>query len=195
MYSVVPGVYTVTAVATDVFGNTNECTFTVTVVAPLQVVFDCPVSACLCDNTAESDAGYTDINCPDPPGTTEYINPFCVGQTVKHCVRLLDCNGNDVTATEGPYCTVHIGVTEQQGAYPSSVLVNAEPVNYSCVGSAGGIMVPNNNGEFEYDLNTSGYPLGTIGTDLFFRSCVWVEYNSSPGVVVGCGDVILQSQQ
>jgi len=188
-----PGVYTVTAVATDSFGNTNECTFNLTVVAPLQVVFDTPQDDNIADNTAEPDAGFSDMNCPDAPTTTEYITPFTVGNVVCHEVRLLDCNGNDVTSQEGPYCTVHIDVTERQGTYSSSVLVNDVPQNYVCVGSPGGIMVLNNNGEFQYNLNTRGFQAGTINSDLFFRSCVWVEYNSSPGVPVGMEDVILES--
>lgn len=189
-----PGQYTITAVATDAAGNTNTCTFTLTVVAPLQVVFDCPMDDNLQDNTAQPDSGFNDMNCPDAPGTTEYVTPFHCGSTVVHCVRLLDCNGNDVTCSEAPYVTVHIDVTERMGCYTNSCLVNIPPLNYQGIGCAGGIMVPNNNGEFEYDLNTSGYQTGTLNTDIFFRSCVWVEYNSSPGCPVGLEDVILQSQ-
>lgn len=188
-----PGVYTVTAVATDASGNTNECTFNLTVVAPLQVVFDTPCDDNLDDNTAEPDAGFSDMNCPDDPSTTELITPFTVGNVICHEVRLLDCNGNNVTSQEGPYCTVHIDVTERQGTYSNSILVNDVPQNYVCVGSPGGIMVLNN-GEFQYNLNTSGFQAGTVNTDLFFRSCVWVEYNSSPGVPVGMEDVILESK-
>ena len=188
-----PGVYPVTAVATDASGNTNTCTFNLTVVPPLQVVFDCPKDDNLDDNTAEPDAGFTDMNCPDDPSTMEYVTPFCVGDKILHCVRLLDCNGNDVTCQEGPYVTVHIDVTEREGTYSDSVLVNDLPQNYVCVGSPGSIMVLNN-GEFQYNLDTTGFQAGTTGTDLFFRSCVWVEYNSSPGVPVGMEDVILESK-
>ncbi len=188
-----PGVYPVTCVATDASGNTNQCTFNLTVLSPLQVVFDCPMDDNIDDNTAEPDAGFSDMNCPDDPSTTEYITSFCVGGKIMHSVRLLDCNGNDVTCQEGPYVTVHIDVTERQGTYSSSVLVNDLSQNYVCVGSPGGIMVLNN-GEFQYNLNTSGYPAGTLGSNLFFRSCVWVEYNSSAGVPVGMEDVILESK-
>ncbi len=189
-----PGVYPVKAVATDASGNTNYCTFNLTVLAPLQVVFDCPADDNLDDNTAEPDAGFSDMNCPDDPSTTELITPFRVGCVVCHAVRLLDCNGNDVTCQEGPYVTVHIDVTERQGTYSSSVLVNDVTQNFVYVGCPGGIMVPNNWGEFQYNLNTTGYQAHTIGSNLFFRSCVWVEYNSSPGVPVGMEDAILESQ-
>jgi hypothetical protein len=188
-----PGVYPVTAVATDASGNTNQCSFNLTVLAPLQVVFDCPGNDNLDDNTADPDAGFSDMNCPDAPSTTEIITPFKVGSIVCHAVRLLDCNGNDVTCQEGPFVTVHIDVTERQGTYSNSILVNDVPQNFFLVGSPGGIMVPFN-GEFLYYLNTAGYQPGTIGSNLFFRSCVWVEYNSSPGVPVGMEDVILESQ-
>ena len=89
----------------------------------------------------------------------------------------------------GPYVTVHIDVTERQGTYSSSVLVSDVPQNYVCVGSPGGIMVLNC-GEFQYYLDTSGFQAGTINSNLFFRSCVWVEYNSSPG-----GNTGLKSKQ
>ncbi|HEY1790238.1 MAG TPA: hypothetical protein VGJ73_18985, partial [Verrucomicrobiae bacterium] len=59
--------------------------------------------------------------------------------------------------------------------------------------SPGCVMVPSN-GEFIYNLNTSGYPSHTLNSSIFFRSCAWVEYNSSPGVPVGMEDVVLQSQ-
>jgi hypothetical protein len=188
-----PGVYTVTAVATDSSGNTNQCTFNLTVLSPLQVVFDTPPDDNLDDNTAEPDAGFSDMNCPDDPSTTEIITQFKVGNVICHEVRLLDCNGNDVTSQEGPYVTVHIDVTERQGTYSSSVLVNDVTQNYVCVGSPGGIMVLNW-GEFQFYLNTAGYEAKTVNSDKFFRSCVWVEYNSSPGVPVGMEDVILESK-
>ena len=188
-----PGVYPVTCVAADSSGNTNQCTFNLTVLSPLQVVFDTPPDDNLDDNTAQPDTGFTDMNCPDDPSTTEIVTRFCVGDKILHAVRLLDCNGNDVTSQEGPYITVHIDVTEREGTYNNSVLINDVPLNYVCVGSAGGIMVLKN-GEFQYNLDTSGYQTGTVNSDLFFRSCVWVEYNSSPGVPVGMEDVILESK-
>lgn len=188
-----PGTYPVTAVATDASGNTNTCTFNLTVLSPLQVVFDTPQDDNLDDNTSEPDSGFTDMNCPDDPSTPQVVTKFCVGDKILHAVRLLDCNGNDVTCQEAPYVTVHIDVTERQGAYSDSTLINDVPENYVCVGSAGGIMVPKN-GEFQYNLDTSGFQAGTVGTDIFFRSCVWVEYNSSPGVPVGMEDVILESR-
>jgi hypothetical protein len=191
-----PGVYTVTAVATDTSGNTNQCTFNLTVLSPLQVVFDTPQDDNLDDNTAEPDAGFSDMNCPDDPSTPQIITKFCSGDKILHAVRLLDCNGNDVTCTVGPFVTVHIDVTERQGTYAASVLVADVPQNSTCIGSPGGIMVLNCNqyGEFRYNLDTTGYQKATLGNQLFFRSCAWVEYNSSPGIPVGMEDVILESR-
>lgn len=198
-----PGVYTVTAVATDSSGNTNQCTFNLTVLSPLQVVFDTPPDDNLADNTSEPDAGFSGMNCPDDPSTPEIITWFCSGDKILHAVRLLDCNGNDVTCTVGPFVTVHIDVTERQGTYSDSIPVADVPQNFTCIGSPGGIMVLNCNqynqynqySEFRYNLDTTGYQKGMSNNNqLFFRSCVWVEYNSSPGVPVGMEDVILKSR-
>jgi hypothetical protein len=162
----------------------------------LQVVFDTPQDDNLDDNTAEPDAGFSDMNCPDDPSTPQIITKFCSGDKILHAVRLLDCNGNDVTCTVGPFVTVHIDVTERQGTYAASVLVADVPQNSTCIGSPGGIMVLNCNqyGEFRYNLDTTGYQKATLGNQLFFRSCAWVEYNSSPGIPVGMEDVILESR-
>ncbi len=188
-----PGVYPVTCVATDNEGNSNQCTFNLTVLSPLQVVFDTPGNDNLNDNTSQPDDGFNDMNCPDDPSTPQIVTQFCVGQKVPHRVRLLDCNGNDVTCSVGSSVTVHIDVTERQGTYANSVLVADEPDQYFCVGSPGGIMVLNCC-EFEYDLNTTGFESGTANNNRFFRSCVWVDYNSSPGIPVGMEDVILENK-
>ena len=134
------------------------------------------------------------MNCPDDPSTPEQVACFRVGSCILHQVRLLDCNGNDVTASLAPCVTVHIDVTERQGTYANSVLINDVSQNYSRTGSPGSIMVPCWNGTFQYNLNTTGYPSKTVNTSKFFRSCVWVDYNSSPGIPVGMEDVLLQSQ-
>jgi hypothetical protein len=188
-----PGDQVINCTAVDSSGNSNECSFTLTVLAPVQVVFDSPACDNLADNTSEPDAGYTDFNCPDDPSTPEQVTCFHVGQCVFHQVRLLDCNGNDVTASLASCVTVHIDVTEREGSYANSCLVNDVAQNYSGVGCPGSIMVPCN-GTFQYNLNTTGYPAKTVNTSTFFRSCVWVDYNSSPGVPVGMEDVLLQSQ-
>ncbi|MDX1953414.1 MAG: HYR domain-containing protein [Verrucomicrobiota bacterium] len=188
-----PGDHTIVATAVDGNGNTNECSFTLTVLSPLQVVFDCPLDDNLNDNTCQPDAGFSDMNCPDDPGTPQIVNRFSVCDTVLHSVRLLDCNGEDVTSEMAPYVTVRIDVTYRIGSYPQSFLLSDVPQNYSYIGSPGGVMVPINS-RFKYNLNTAGFPGGSLYTQKFFRSCVWVEYNSSPGVVVGMEDVILESR-
>ena len=94
-----PGNYTIACVAVDASGNTNQCSFTLTVLAPLQVIFDSPACDNVEDNTAQPDSGYTDMNCPDDPNAPAIINLFHVGDKICHVVRLLDCNGNDVTST------------------------------------------------------------------------------------------------
>ncbi len=188
-----PGQYTIATTAVDSSGNSNQCSFTLTVVPPLQVVFDTPACDNIADNICKPDAGFADFNCPDDPQTPNYANCFRVGDKLCHVVRLLDCNGNDVTSTMSSCVTVHIDVTERQGSPSDSTLVSDVSQNYSGVGCPGGIMVPTG-GTFQYTLNTSGYEAGTINKSRFFRSCVWVEYNSSPGVPVGMEDVILESR-
>ena len=188
-----PGVYPVTWTAVDSSGNSNQCASTLTVLSPLQVVFDTPCNDNLNDNTAEPDEGFTDMNCPDDPSTPQIITRFYSGDKVCHSVRLFDCNGIDVTADIGPFVTVHMDVTEREGIYSNSILINDVPQNYVCVGSPGGIMVLNC-GKFQYYLDTRNYEAGTVYNNRFFRSCVWVDYNSSPGVPVGMEDVILESK-
>ncbi len=186
-----PGNQTITATAVDSSGNSNQCTFTLTVLAPLQVVFDSPACDNVADNTAAPDAGYNDMNCPDDPSTPESITCFHVGDRISHVCRLLDCTGNDVTSSMMGCVTMHIDVTERRGAYSNSVLVN--DLTQGQAGTPGCIMVPGN-GNFQYTLNTAGCQSGTVNTSTFFRSCVWVDYNSSPGVPVGMEDVLLQSR-
>jgi hypothetical protein len=188
-----PGVYPVTCVATDASGNTNHCTFNLTVLSPLQVVFDTPQDDNLNDNTAEPDDGFTDMNCPDDSSTSQYVTRFYAGDKICHVVRLLDCNGMDVTSEMSQFVTVHIDVTERAGTYSNSILINDVLQDFVCVGNPGGIMVPYC-GKFQYYLDTKAYETGTVNNDRFFRSCVWVEYNSSPGVPVGLEDVILESK-
>ncbi len=188
-----PGSQLITCTAVDASGNSNQCSFTLTVLAPVQVVFDSPACDNFADNTAQPDAGFTDMNCPDDPSTPETVTCFHVGDKICHRVRLLDCNGNDVTASLSSCVTVHIDVTERQGSYANSCLVSDVSQQYSGTGSPGSIMIPCN-GTFQYNLNTAGYPARTINTSKFFRSCVWVDYNSSPGIPVGMEDALLQSQ-
>jgi hypothetical protein len=187
-----PGDHVITAIAMDSSGNSNSCTFTLTVLSPLQVVFDSPCSDNIADNFMQPDAGFTDMNCPDDPSTVQLVNRFYVGEKICHAVRLLDCDGQDVTAAMAPFVTVHIDVTERQGTYGNSFLVSDVPQVYSGTGSPGNIMVPVS-GQFQYNLNTSGYESGTANNSRFFRSCVWVDYNSAPGIPVGMEDVILES--
>ena len=188
-----PGDYTIECTAVDASGNTNECSFTLTVLAPIQIVFDSPCDDNIADNFAQHDSGFNDMNCPDQPFTTEYVNCFHPGDIICHKVRLLDCDGNDCTASLASCVTVYLDVMERCGSYTNSVLVNNLTTNSGgSASSPGCVMVPSN-GEFIYNLNTSGYPGNTVGTPIFFRSCAWVEYNSSPGVPVGMEDAVLQS--
>jgi hypothetical protein len=188
-----PGDHTIVTTAVDSSGNSNTCSFTLTVLSPLQVVFDSPSDDNIDDNISQPDAGFTDMNCPDSPTTPEIVTRFNVGDRIRHVVRLLDCNGNDVTSQMAQFCTVHIDVTERQGSYYDSILIMDLAESSSCCGTPGGIMVPSG-GSFQYILDTHNYETQTINNNKFFRSCVWVEYNSSPGTPVGMEDVVLESK-
>ncbi len=187
-----PGKYTINCTAVDSSGNSNTCSFTLTVLTPVQVVFDSPACDNVDDNTAEPDKGFSDFNCPDDPSTPAYVNCFHPGDQICHVVRLLDCNGNDITSSLSSCCTVHLDVTERCGTFCNSVLVSDVPQKYSGIGCPGNIMVPYC-GTFQYNLCTSGFKSHTLNTTYFYRGCAWVEYNSCPGVPVGCEDVLLQS--
>ncbi|MFH0952891.1 MAG: immunoglobulin-like domain-containing protein [Verrucomicrobiota bacterium] len=167
-----PGAHTVTCTAANAAGSAS-CSFTVTVLPALQVVFRPPL---------ESGAGV--------------VNRFQVGSTIPHKVQLLDCNGNDVTAAMGPLVTVKLDATERQQEGGSSVLVVDVPEDYTGVGDAGGRMVLTD-GQFQFNLKTteSEYETGTVNNTRFFQSAVTVTYDTSPGTTVGSGVVILESKQ
>jgi hypothetical protein len=183
-----PGVHTVNCTATDHCGNaSSSCSFTVTVLAPLQVVFRPPLDD---DNIANN---FTP-DCADAPGTIPIVNKFTSGQIVAHKIKLYDCAGNDVTDTIGPSVKVVLDVTERMGTYQNSVVINDVPETYNGVGDAGSLMQLIDH-HFQYNLKTTGYEPGTINDALkFFRSCVHVEYLSTPGVNVGQEDAILESR-
>jgi hypothetical protein len=176
-----PGTHVITSTATDACGNTDTCTFNVTVLAPLRVVFEPPIAD---DNEAD-----------DIETDQDKINSFKVGSKVEHKIKLIDCNGFDVTAIVAPSVTVRLDVSlrEYVNATMSTEIIDL-PENYDGVGSAGGTMVLTGN-KFQYNLDTTGYPKGTDANPTFFRSHVTVEYNSAPGVVVGEEDALLESKK
>jgi len=183
-----PGVHTVNCTASDHCGNaSSSCSFTVTVLAPLQVVFRPPLND---DNIANNFAP----DCADAPGTTPIVNKFTPGQTIPHKVKIYDCAGNDVTTTLGPSLKVILDVTERVGTYDNSVVFNDVPETFNGVGDAGSLMELIDH-HFQYNLKTTGYTPGTLNNpNRFFRSCVRVEYLSAPGLTVGAEDAILESR-
>ena len=189
----VPGDHRIATTAVDDSGNISHSHFTLTVLPPLQVVFDSPACDNVADNTIQMDAGFHDMNCPDSPSTVPLVTYFKPGDILPHKVRLLDCFSNDVTAAVAPYVTVHIDVTERRGTYANSVLVRNLPQKYTGLGAPGNLMLPVN-GAYYYNLSTAHYPPKTANTATFFRTCVWVNYTNSPCYPVGMEDVLLQSR-
>jgi hypothetical protein len=146
----------------------------------LRVVFESPVED---DNVADNIETDQDIK-----------NVFKSGSKVPHKVKIYNSAGQDVTASIASQVTVKLSVTERQYVNATtSVLVNDVPENFSGVGSAGGVMVLTG-GQFHYNLDTSGYPAGTVNNQLFFRSHVTVEFNTAPGTIVGQEDALLESK-
>ncbi|HXJ55742.1 MAG TPA: hypothetical protein VNU68_03665, partial [Verrucomicrobiae bacterium] len=138
--------------------------------------------------------------CADAPTTPEIVNYFTSGSRIPHKVKLLDCAGNDVTDTVGPLVKVRLEVTQRTGTYKVAVTSTAVPVDYNGVGDVGGYMALIDH-HFQYNLNTTGYlkdtdndGKGSANDAYYFQSCVKVEYLSSPGVVVGQENVILESR-
>jgi hypothetical protein len=176
-----PGTHTIVCTATDDAGNSSSCSFTVTVVSRLQVVFEPqPLSDDNVDDNIETDQ--------------DVKNTFKAGSKIPHKIKLFDCAGNDVTLAVASQVTVKLNVTQRQYVNATtSTLVNDVPENYTGVGGAGGVMELTG-GFFHYNLNTSGYPAGTVNNPTFFRSHVTVEYNTAPGTVVGEEDALLESK-
>ncbi|HUI08299.1 MAG TPA: HYR domain-containing protein [Verrucomicrobiae bacterium] len=173
------GVHTITATAVDDAGNTSTCTFTVTVLAGVQVVFNCSLQ---------------DDNKPDNIETdADALNRFSVCSKIPVCVNLVDlCTKKDITASLASSVTVILDVSERAGSYNDSVLVQNLDENPSDPGDDGTIMAYKC-GQFCYTLNTKGYEKGTLNNNHFFRADVRVYYKSNPDVLVGREDASLES--
>jgi hypothetical protein len=162
--------------ASDSYGATTTTNFTLTVLPPLHVVFQSPL---------------TDGNVADDgvPGKDNVANNFKPGQTVVHQVKLYDSTGKDVTSTAA--VTVKINVVELDIQNP--IWSVDLPENYSGVGDSGGTMVLTG-GTYQFNLKTTGFEAGTVNNGRFFISDVTVSYNSAPTVIVGEEDVQLESK-
>ena len=188
------GVHTVSCTATDASGNHSSGSFTVTVLSPLHVVIQSPLTDDNIDNNAPKPSGQ------DPVSTTERVNTFKVGDKLLHKVKLYDCNDNDVTTSLGSSVSVRLDVSLRKGSYYSGAVVSQLVVSSPSPVGAGNLMLLSG-GTYQYNLNTSGYEAdtdndGTGGArDLdFFQSLVSVEYNAVPGVDVGRENLILESK-
>jgi hypothetical protein len=175
-----PGVHPVTCTAVDASSNSNQCSFNVTVLDPLRVIFQGP--AIQDDNVQDNIETDADV-----------VNQFKAGSKILHKIELRDCAGSNVTVTVASSVTVRIDVTLRTYTNNTSTVVNDVPEEYSGSGSSGGVMVLSGN-HFQYNLDTAGYPAGTLNNSQFFRSHITVEYNTNPGIVVGEEDALLESE-
>jgi len=188
-----PGAHTITATATDFSGNVSTCTFTVTVLTPLRVVFASPLED---DNIANNST----LDGADAAGTAEIVNYFNSGSRIPHKVKLLNCSGADVTDTIASLVKVTIEVTQRTGTYLQATTATVLPANYTGTGDAGNRMVLVDH-HFQYNLNTTGYlsdtdndGKGGESDKYYFQSLVRVEYLANPGIVVGLENVIMESK-
>jgi hypothetical protein len=166
----------VVVTASDSYGTTTTTNFTLTVLPPLHVVFQSPL---------------TDGNVPSDgvPGQANVANNFKSGQTVVHQVKLYDSTGKDVTSYAA--VTVKLNVVEMDVKNP--IWSVDLPENSSGVGDSGGTMVLTG-GSYQFNLKTTGFEAGTANNGRFFLSDVTVYYNSAPTVIAGEEDVQLESK-
>ncbi len=174
------GQHPIVVTAVDSSGNTNTCSFTITVLAGLKVKIHSPL---------------LDDNKPDNVETdTDVRNKFITGCKVPHYVSLHDiCTGEDVTAQIRNLVTVKLDVTERQGSYTDSVLYQDVDENPSTPEDDGTLMYYCY-GKFYYNLRTNGFTPNTLNSDRFFRSDIKVFYNTNPDVIVGREDATLESK-
>jgi hypothetical protein len=162
------GTTLITCIASDPAGNTANCSFNVTVLQPLRIVFQPPLTA--------------------PP----VANTFKPNQTIPHKITLInDATGQDVTASLASLVTVRLDVEEYIGS--TSATWQDVPETYTGVGGPGGLMVYAD-GQFQYNLKTSGYESGTVNNQRYFQSTVTVSYNSNPTILIGRNSVTLESK-
>ena len=172
------GANNVTCTATDLSGNQTTVVIVVNVLAPLRLAFQSPLE---------------DDNAPDDPNTdTDVGNVFKVGSTVPHKIKIIACNGTDVTAAFASRVTLRLTETYRSGVGNGSTAIVPE---YNGQGDAGGVL--NYDGsQFHYNLSTNAarYPAGTTANAAYFSSLITATYNSSPGIVAGREDARLESK-
>lgn len=164
------GVYLIAASATDPSGNTATRTATLQIVERVRVVFESPL---------EDDNLPDDIN-----GDADVMNRFKVGSTLPHKVTLFDCKGRDVTELRAGEVTVTLAVVEGD-VTDVPTAVNDVPTLYHGVGSGSGVMTYVG-GHFQLNRFTKDLVAGVM-----YRSIVWVEWRTLPGLVAGVEDAAI----
>lgn len=176
-----PGAHTVTCTATDDSGNVSTDSFTLTVLEPLQIIFEQPP---LADDNVRDDIELD----------ADAVNRFKVGRKIPVKAKILTCDGVDVTTTIAPLITIRIDATERADQGGTSTIINDVPEDFVGVGDPESTMALVGN-HFQYNLMTDGFNTGTISDPVrFFRIDLTVEYNTDPGVVVGQEDASLESK-
>jgi len=173
------GENTVTCTATDGSGNRTTATIKVTVLQPLRLAFQEPLSD---DNVAD------DINTD-----ADATNVFEVKRTIPNQIKVFACDGTDVTRTIASSATLRLTINLRDDA--SSGPGTPIAPTFTGVGDADGVLVLTGN-HFHYDQKTdpSTYPAGTVNNTKYYDNVITLTYNSAPGIIAGQEDARLESK-
>jgi hypothetical protein len=173
------GANMVTCTATDDAGQTTTVTVVVTVLLPVHLAFDSPLAD---DNIAD-----------DPESDADVANVFNVNSVIRNRVRILSCDGSDVTKSVADQVTLRLTVNYRNTA--STAAGTSIVPDFVGVGDAGGELVFTD-GAFSYNqrTNRTDYPAGTVTSAYYFDNLVTLTYDSMPGVVIAREDARLESR-
>jgi hypothetical protein len=149
------GVHTVTCTATNSAGTSSPVSFTVSVLQPLTIKIQAPLSG---DNDAVD-------------------NIVKDGSIVPNKILLYAC-GTDVTKTAAVVAKLGVTYKTTGGTSTTSVV----PTNNG-IGDSNGVMVFDGT-YYHYNLSTRGFS-STNGVPAFYQETISVAYQSAPTVVVG----------
>jgi hypothetical protein len=159
------GANTVTCTATDSAGTSAPVSFKVTVLQPITMQVQPPLSG---DNDTADNVAKD-------------------GSTVPVKVKLFAC-GTDVTSSAA--VTAKIGVSY----VPNGGSAGQNPVpTFNGAGDTGGVMVFD--GQFyHYNLDTKGYSVTAGANPAFYQLNITAAYLSAPGVIVGSDAIQLDTK-
>ena len=155
--------------ALDTAGNSNSCSFQLTVLAPVFVTFQPPLAG------------------------QPVANKIRRGQVVPHKVRLTNCSGATVTSGVTVKLKV-LGIDSGNNTIFQDVIEDANGVGSDGTVTSDGIMQLTD-GQFHFNLDTSNFTdPNTVASARFYQSTVTVIDNTT-GAVLGSTSVVLETKQ